>query len=155
MRLHRLCDAVEVLTRFCSVTLLGELTQRLGDTPLPEDLLKILQPNVSTPTFGKWCGMLQALQAECRARGGLVVPELPDFVRDALLTIMPFEVEATPESSVLALRNLAVHGGGMTTATADPYLAIWEPRLRRLLDRVAFLVSLARSSARNSGHPLC
>ena len=153
MRLHRLCDAVEVLTRFCAVALLGALTQRLGDAPLPEDLLKTLQPNVSTPTFGKWCGILAALEAECRARGGLVVPELPDFVRDDLLTLMPFEVEATPETSVLALRNLLVHGGGMTTATADPYLAIWEPRLRTLLGRVAFLGSvevcrLAGGSAR-------
>ena len=42
-----------------------------GDAPLPEDLLRSLQPNVSTPTFGKWCGILAALEAECRARGGL------------------------------------------------------------------------------------
>ena len=142
MRLHRLCDAVEIITRFCAVVLLGELTEQLGDVPLPDELLKHLQPNVSTPTFGKWCGMLSALERECRFRGGLVVPELPDFVRDDLFSLVPSENRSTTETSVLTLRNLLVHGGAMTAATAEPFLTTWEPQLRTLVDRAAFLGSV-------------
>src|SRR5215813_4364024 len=61
LRLHRLCDAVEVLTRFCAVVALGELRALHGGQPLPGDLLRELRPLVERPTFGQWKDLLALL----------------------------------------------------------------------------------------------
>jgi len=61
MRLHRLCDAVEIVTRFCTIVALGELRQRLADQPLPNTLLEALQPQIERPTFGQWRNMLATI----------------------------------------------------------------------------------------------
>jgi hypothetical protein len=61
LRLHRLCDAVEIVTRFCVVVALGEQRVRCAGQPLPEALLRELRPRIELPTFGKWKAMLEAL----------------------------------------------------------------------------------------------
>jgi hypothetical protein len=138
LRLHRLCDAVEVLTRFCAVVALGEVRVRLGDEPLPQDLLRTLQPHIERPTFGQWRDMLQALLGSLRRGAPLVVPQLPDFVSGHLfLWLRGGDLHA--EESLLALRNQLAHGGGMTRAAARNLLDVWEPRLEALPSQLAFL----------------
>src|SRR5450759_1383620 len=75
MRLHRLCDAIEILTRLFTIVSLAELRWHLGDAPLPEDLLRELQPQIERPTFGQWRNMLQAVSLAGRRSASLVVPE--------------------------------------------------------------------------------
>jgi hypothetical protein len=138
MRLHRLCDAVEILTRFCVLVALGDLRVRLGDRPLPDGLLDDLQPQIERPTFGQWKAMLRALLAALPRDNLLVLPELHDFARDHLLPLMPGG-KALPERCVIKLRNDLAHGGAMTQALARDYLRLWEPRLEGLVSRLAFL----------------
>src|SRR5438270_960779 len=85
LRLHRLCDAVEILTRFCAVAVLGEYRARLGDEALPPELLKHLQEHVERPTLGRWAAMLAALVEGLDRGAPLVLPELPDFATRLLL----------------------------------------------------------------------
>ncbi|MCP6726078.1 hypothetical protein NL526_28880, partial [Klebsiella pneumoniae] len=49
LRLHRLCDAVEILTRFCTIVAIGEL-RGPNDGNLPEAILSELQPRIEMPT---------------------------------------------------------------------------------------------------------
>jgi len=139
LRLHRLCDAVEILTRFCAVAVLGEYRARLGDESLPPELLKQLQEHVERPTLGRWAGMLAALVQGLDGGAPLVLPELPDFATRLLLPLLPGGERPTAYESLLALRNDLAHGGGMTRAAADEYLRQWEPRLEPLWEGLSFL----------------
>jgi hypothetical protein len=80
LRLHRLCDAVEILTRFCAIVAIGEV-RGLNAGNLPEDVLAELQPRIEMPTFGKGRGMLDALLAHLPRTAPLVIGELPELVR--------------------------------------------------------------------------
>jgi hypothetical protein len=138
MRLHRLCDAVEILTRFLTIAALGELRARLGDDPLPEDLLQILRPQIERPTFGQWRNMLQAVVAALGRSEPLVLPDLPDFVTQHLLPALPGG-DRLPEECLLTLRNRLAHGGPMTQSVAWEFLDIWGPWLEASVRRLAFL----------------
>jgi hypothetical protein len=142
MRLHRLCDAAEILTRFCTVVALGEVRQKAGSDPLPEELLRELQPRVEYPTFGKWKAMFEALIRHCPRTAPLEVPELIELAR-FLLPVLPGGEASSPERCLITLRNNLVHGGGTTRAEAKRLLDIWEPCLREeLLPRLAFVEEL-------------
>jgi hypothetical protein len=141
MRLHRLCDAVEILTRFCVLVALGELRARLGDQPLPDGLLDDLQPQIERPTFGQWKVMLRALLGALPRDNLLVLPQLRDFARTFLLPLLPGG-QALPEQCVIKLRNDLAHGGAMTQALARDYLQLWGPRLQELTARLAFLAAV-------------
>jgi hypothetical protein len=138
MRLHRLCDAAEILTRFLTIEALGELRTRLGSAPLPEEVLRVLQPQIERPTFGQWRAMLAALVEHLERGDPLVLPELPDFVQQQWLPCLPGGT-ALPEECLISLRNLLVHGGAMTRARAAELLDVWQPRLEALLPRLEFL----------------
>lgn len=166
MRLHRLCDAVEILTRFLTVVALGEVRRGLGEeAPLPQELLTVLQDQIQRPTFGQWRNMLVALVQSPAIGGNPVVPELPGFLTGTFLPVLfhaaPEEDSgeagppraqdlpcpgdggspggSTPDTSIVALRNLLAHGGGMTRAAARRFLDLWSPRLERVVEALAFL----------------
>jgi WD40 repeat protein len=137
LRLHRLFDAGEILTRFLAVVALGELRRRAGGGPLPDDLLGVLRPQIERPTFGQWRTMLEALVRRLGPGEPLVVPELPGFVREQWLPRLAGG--ALPEESLVGLRNLLVHGGAMTRAAASEFLETWGPWLDGLPPQLAFL----------------
>ena len=146
LRLHRLCDAVEILTRFCTIVAIGEV-RGLNDGQLPEAVLSELQPRIETPTFGKWRAMLDALLQHLPHTAPLVVAELPDFIRQRLLPILIGGDDQPPERCPLSLRNLLAHGGAMTAAAAERFLhgdpaagfAGWAPWLEQLVPHLGFL----------------
>jgi WD40 repeat protein len=142
MRLHRLCDAAEILTRFLTIVALGELRCRLAGAPLPEEVLRVLQPQIERPTFGQWRYMLAALVQHLQRGEPLVVPEMPDFVQRQWLPLLPGG-QALPEECLVTLRNLLVHGGPMTRARATEFMDVWQPRLEALLPRLDFLAGTA------------
>lgn len=150
LRLHRLCDAVEVLTRFCTLVLLGELRGLQGNRPLPDDLLDALRPRIQLPTFGKWKDMLEALAGRLADTAPLVVPEMLTFVNQELLPALPGGDGQLSERCLITLRNLLVHGGAMTRSRALHFLQGepgdtperfigWEARLTQLIGRLDFL----------------
>jgi hypothetical protein len=138
MRLHRLCDATETLTRFCTVIALGELRHRLGDAPFPDRLLKVFQPQIERPTFGVWRSYLHELIRALNTEESMTVPELSQFVTLHLLPALSAEPRF-PETNLIELRNRAVHGGAMNRASAEELLNIWEPWLEsRVLPELEF-----------------
>jgi uncharacterized Zn finger protein (UPF0148 family) len=131
MRLHRLCDAVESLTRFSTIVALSELRRSLGDAPLPAALLGKLQPHVELPTFGRWRNMLEVVTDELgRDDTLLVVPELREWVRGHLLPAL---------NELVDLRNLLAHGGATPRAFAEEHLRRWEPWLASQVEELEFL----------------
>jgi WD40 repeat protein len=148
LKLHRLCDFVEILTRFCTALALGEIRAAVGEVPLPEALLRELRPRIALPTLGKWRAMLVAA-ADHLPKAALILPELPDLVA-ILAGLMPGGKEQAPERCLLTLRNLLAHGGAVTRARADGFLhgesqgvenrfSGWAGPLDALVERLQFL----------------
>lgn len=156
LQLHRLCDAIEVITRFCTIAALGELRRQVRGAPLPDGLVPILRNHIERPTLGRWKELLGAVVMHIDPMGALVVPELLGFVRDDLvpgLETGPAPTQAAPQTSkttagrrrggegLIDLRNTLVHGGAMPRAEASFYLddAEWGAWLTRLAERLQFL----------------
>ncbi len=137
MRLHRLCDAVEIVTRFCAIVALGEVRRHFGNRPFSDPLLKVLQPQIERPTFAQWKNMLAAMIEALPSEAPLVVPELPPFVVDRLLPKL-LGGHSYPEECLVTLRNQLVHGGAMTTVRAEELLNAWDPWLDKLSGRLEF-----------------
>jgi WD40 repeat protein len=154
VRVHRMCDAVEILTRFATMIALGELRRRLGEKPFPKSFITKLRANaIWGPTFGQWKNLLLDT-IECLKSGDpLVVPELLDFVRRDLMSVLTGEVRASgaesnqrrrlAEHNLIRLRNDLVHGGPIPQAEARRLLEIWLPKLDALVARLDFLKQIA------------
>lgn len=137
-RLHRLCDAVEILTRFLTIVAFAEVRRCSGEAGMPADLQERLVANIFRPTFGQWQNMLTGLSEWLRTREDVIVSEAPSFVFDNLLPFLSGQTR-TIEDSLLALRNDLVHGGGMTNAAARALLLEWHDRVEILLKALSFL----------------
>jgi hypothetical protein len=111
LRLHRLCDAFEVLTRFGTILVVAEV--RLPDDPsrLPAALVEKIGPQIEMPTFGRWLAMAGDLADFLSGdrSSPMVLPELPRFLRHILLKAAP-PGNRYLEESVLELRNTLAHG---------------------------------------------
>jgi hypothetical protein len=120
LRLHRLCDAIEILTRFCTVLAVAEARLPADPRKLPDQLVKELGPNILTPTFARWLGMAKGLADFLAGERSnpMVLPGLPGFIRDVLLKTAPHDNRYL-ESSILELRNTLAHGGRLTGAMAE------------------------------------
>lgn len=141
MRLHRACDVVEVLTRFGVIVMLGEYRREHGAYALPESLISLAQrQQIERPTFGQWLGLLREVLREPLDESRLVLSELPRYLRQDLLTLAPEQV-ADDVTSIVDLRNMIVHGGGISQKAAAHFLSHWEERIEKLLAGLSFLES--------------
>lgn len=143
LRLHRACDAVEVLTRFCTIVALGEWRQRLGDGAWPPELITLFQSHVERPTFGLWKEMLLAIVEQLKSGSPLVVPELVDFVTNWLRPAIAERVDRLVEGNIINLRNQLVHGGAVTQYWCRDRLEAVEPWLADTVLNWAFLSGIA------------
>ena len=150
LRLHRLCDAAEILTRFLTVVALGEVRRVTGGAPLPARLVRALQPNIERPTLGRWRDMLAALVSEPIADNELVLPEMPEFARRELIAALAAAIDtesdagkgrrdARSSESMLVLRNDLAHGLAITAAAAQALLERWERWADQLIAKLTFL----------------
>lgn len=137
LKLHRLCDAVEVLTRFCTILAIGEL--RLRPAPWPDQILKVLQPRVERPTFGQWKEMLEAVVRHEDWEDALILPELTGFVTEHLLPALNSRLDGLIERNIVDLRNKLVHAGAVTSSWCAERLAACDPWLRRTVVALNFL----------------
>jgi hypothetical protein len=120
LRLHRLCDAFEIITRFCTALAVAEVRLLVEAPNLPEQLVKGLGPSILTPTFARWLGLAKEL-ADFLARdrsNPVVLPGLPRFIRGVLLTAAPRD-QRYLEASLLEMRNTLAHGGRLTGDMAE------------------------------------
>ena len=110
VKLFRLCDAGEALTRFCAAAVFAEIRAERGE--LPDGLLTQLRPEMERPTFGAWKIKLDAARRY-----------LPSDRQPGLATFAA-EVSAlvgTPsdaaEADLVRVRNLLVHAGALAAAS--------------------------------------
>jgi hypothetical protein len=130
MRLHRLFDAAEVLTRFALIVGLAECLDHEGN--VPTRLLNTLRPAIQQPSFGQWRRMLEAVRRLLPDE--LLLPSLPLFLDECLL---PATAPGTPETSLLELRNRVVHSGALPQAEARRLLGSWAEWVQQLPDQLA------------------
>jgi len=145
MRLHRLCDVAEILTRLLTIITLGEARRSTPDATLPEDILNFLRSHIERPTFGTWRNMLKSLATHLPRDP--VLPELRDFVVNEMFPRMESQdahgEEESCRKNIVAMRNAAVHGGPLSRNAAKEYLMAWEPWLEGLRPGIAFLDAAA------------
>lgn len=140
MRLHRLCDACEVLARFLSLVSWADLHALLGEK-LPDRLVSAMAAQIERPTFGMWARMLGSLSKEGLQLPGLVVPELAPFALEVLLPRLG-SGDGDPRLEVIALRNLVFHSGGITHDAARAFLDAHENTVNQVWSQASFLDQL-------------
>ena len=64
VKLHRLTDAAELLTRFATMVLLSDVLRQRDE--FPESLRKALSEKIERPSFGAWKELLGQAQPEHR-----------------------------------------------------------------------------------------
>lgn len=108
IKLHRLCDAAEMLTRFLTSVALAELASGTRTSAgWPDTLRQVIDAGIERPTFGQWVGMLREARACLPPADRLLVPTLPGLT-DALLTLIGAQQDA-PQDAILPLRNALAH----------------------------------------------
>jgi len=146
MRLHRLCDSVEVLTRFLTIVGWMDLRQALQGRS-SKDLLDGFRRRIPRPTFGMWAEMLCQLATAERSIEGLLLPELSAFTTDHLLPLLG-SGNGDADFEIISLRNLIAHGGGLTHEAAAAMLCRHEPRVARLWHEAAFASEVTLAQVR-------
>src|SRR5262249_7444445 len=91
IKLHRLTDAAETLTRFCTAVALADLLDHSPQEGFPETVRQELRHKLDRPTFGAWRELLKtAVEALPYRRGQRrgVLAELAALVRERLLPLL-------------------------------------------------------------------
>src|SRR5262249_53783946 len=114
VKLHRLCDAAEMLTRFLAVVALAELHE--AGRPFPAALRAALLDGIERPTFGVWTHLLRLASREVAGVDDSLVPELPRLTADLLGVVAG--ARGTAETALLPLRNALAHDGRFTGGRA-------------------------------------
>jgi tetratricopeptide (TPR) repeat protein len=139
VKLHRLTDAAELITRFATIILLSDILRQRGG--FPEALRLTLCEKIERPTFGAWKDLLALAcdnlpkrkgQAECFVVG------LPDYIRKRLLPILG-DGDADAFRQIIALRNLLAHQGRLHTDQAQELLSSHHESFETLLSELDFL----------------
>jgi NACHT domain len=122
LKLHRMCDAAEMLVRFLTGIAFAEVERccvekiaRASGGRLRQLIIKRIQH----PGFGHWVGFLAAAM-EALNEKTLTVEKLSELVADAMQVICPRNPR--PENSILELRNQIAHDSRMTLEAAAGYL---------------------------------
>jgi len=143
-KLHRLTDAAELLTRFCTAVVLADLLDRSSGHAFPEKVQEALLDRLERPTFGAWAWLLEtAVKALPRKSVHIqcVVPELSVFVLDKLLPLLGGN-QTPPEKGIIALRNVLAHSGRPSQAEEGLYLKNHPAWFEQLIDDAAFFAKV-------------
>lgn len=139
VKLHRLTDTAEMLTRFATMVLLNEVLRLHGE--FPYDLRQMLSEKIERPTFSAWKDLL-TLAREKLVRehdpGQLFVAELPDYVEQHLLPRLGVG-EGDARETVIALRNVLAHGGRLNDGIAEEFLNAHQEEFEKLMSGLTFL----------------
>ncbi|MCP4106055.1 MAG: protein kinase [Desulfobacteraceae bacterium] len=140
IKLHRMCDAVDILARFLAICGIAEIRGSSEHGELPSELLEILQPDIENPCPGKWLELIEKIANIAGKTDFPVLKELPGFVKNSLV---PFsEVQSSkPEHSVLRLCTDFTNSA-VTHASANAFLEIYKSRFSDLWSQAAFLSDL-------------
>jgi len=107
VRAWRLCEAMEMLTRFLTATALAEIAAGAGEAGFPPALRRVMTNGLGRPTFGAWAAILREAGAALPPSSGMLVPELGDVLAEVLDVIgLPTD---PVETKILSLRNALAH----------------------------------------------
>jgi hypothetical protein len=128
------CELIELTLRLLVFLGLGALRARSETEHLPQDLLPSLQRRIEEPTLGQWLGMAEAIAQTMRKDPEKAFPELPGHVDQLGKSLnAPAGAERTEENSLLQLRNVLAHGGGMSRSRAENLQHMWREPLEEVL----------------------
>lgn len=140
IRLHLLCDSVELMVRWAVVVSLSEIraAHREG---LPPRLKEAVAGWIERPTFGQWLGGLRELRRHLppspRVAAALLDwAERPLDGAEARLEDL-VDNRGDASRSLLRLRNDLSHGGGLSRSAAQARLLVHEPLLLDLMNGLA------------------
>ena len=137
MRLHRMCDAVEIVVRFLVIILLAEIRKLHNENNLPVSLTTFLKDRIEHPTFGQWKDVLVELLRVIKPESCLLKGVSP-FCEKTLLP--DFFAPASDEiGNIIVLRNRIVHSGAVSTSYASSMNDRWQERIVGLVEGVSFL----------------
>jgi hypothetical protein len=109
VKLWRLCEAAEMLTRFLTAAALAEIAGGGQAPAFPQELQDALLLGIRTPMFGNWVGILEKAARAVAVRPDILVPELPALAKRLLADVSP--KPRTVERAILNLRNALAHDG--------------------------------------------
>lgn len=139
VKLHRLTDAAEIITRFLAMVLLSDVLRQRGE--FPSDVYEGLVDRIERPTFGAWKDLLRlACNQLSRQRHQVesFVPSLPAFVEDILLPALGSN-DGDVTKHLIPLRNALVHAGRVPDAQAEEWLSQHRVQFERLFTALASL----------------
>jgi len=154
VKLHRLTDAAEMLTRFLSMILLSDILRQSGG--FPESLRIALSEKIERPTFGAWKDLLELAHRnlpKSKKQVRCFVPELPAYVRDYLLPHLGHG-GGDEEKHIIAMRNLLAHAGRLPDTRAEELLTSHQDRFETLMTESAFLKNCALTACTGDGKPV-
>ena len=137
LKLHRLVDTAEMITRFFCVITVNDVYIQLGRFPydLRHDQLRKLRQ----PTFGRWKDILAAaLQTLADKKGSPFITELPR-VWDGIWADLIGNNQGDLQGYILPLRNHLAHVGRLSGAHAQELLVHHRQNFEDALERLAFL----------------
>jgi|SRR5215213_11831460 len=141
VKLHRMTDTAELLTRFLAGVLFSDLLRQLN--LFPKALCKALTEKIERPTFGAWKELLVVAVEALPKRNGrseCFIEELPKYVKEHLLPSLGVG-EGDPTKELISLRNLLAHLGRLSDTQAQDLLSSHETRFERLLTELLFLAN--------------
>ncbi|HEX2440307.1 MAG TPA: hypothetical protein VHT71_18485 [Methylomirabilota bacterium] len=84
VRAWRLCEAMEMLTRFLTATALAEIAAGMGEAGFPPALRRVMTSGLGRPTFGAWAAILREARAALPPSDRMLAPELGRAIDDVL-----------------------------------------------------------------------
>lgn len=139
IKLHRLIDAADLLTRFTAIIMLSDLLRQCSSFPSP--LRLALLEDIERPTFGVWKNLLRLACDNLPKQEGkciCFVPECPVFINESLLPLLGSN-EGDAERKIIPLRNLLAHQGRLSDTKAQRFLSLHQQPFESLLTGLAFL----------------
>jgi hypothetical protein len=136
IKVHRLTDAAEIVTRFVTMVFLSDVLQRQHE--FPRTLREALVQHIERPTFGGWKDLLERVSRAAGKPQRCFVPELPQYVQDHLLPQLGPR-EGDVERHIIALRNHVAHAGRLSDSQARGHLDRHEARFEELMTALRFL----------------
>jgi hypothetical protein len=154
VKLHRLTDAAELLTRFAAMVLLSDILRQRG--VFPEAIRTALAEKIARPTFGAWKDLLAlACEALPRQRGRVqgFVAALPAYLKERLLPYLGAG-DGDVTQHLIALRNLLAHAGRIGDVQAQELLTHHQARFEALLVQLSLLTDYTLVACTADGRAL-
>jgi hypothetical protein len=136
--LFSLCEIVESTIKFVAVIASLDVIATQPDKKAPLWLARLAAENLSSPTLGRWLGLLRGL---AQPHASPTFPEL-DVAHAALASLAPsVGVDQNPErTSLFSLRNAIAHGAGVPNSLAEELLGYWAPQIESAFAGLTWLV---------------